>query len=203
MADYLMHFNPNHNPKTGRFDFAIGGPKKENYGGKSRSKYRKEMTKKYREEGNSSIKSRMLGNAAAKANKFNTQHYNFELKRNNKYADKANSAAAVDDREKFNKYKTRMEKAYREAKTLEKLLEQDYEMGKAWYNQEMAQFVGGMPLQAVIAEKSGYSKMYKEAKKLVDREMLNTFITNHPKEALDQYTQYVNAENELNKRFGY
>ena len=56
MADYLMHFNPNHDPKTGRFDFSKEGYKSLKQEYKQDIKLaRKEFKKVIKESGKNKI----------------------------------------------------------------------------------------------------------------------------------------------------
>lgn len=171
--NYLIHFNPNHDPKTGRFDFVMGGSKKAYYNGQKKSDYKKQMEAQYREEGYGKIKSKGLAKAASEMNEMHVRSYNRNLDANKKYAEKLNSAKAIGDTKKISKYDQKVKQTYRNAAIDEELLSKNYELGKAFLKQKQGQALFGIAgnIAAEFGE-GGYAQYYDEAKKLVESSML-------------------------------
>lgn len=208
MADYLVHFNARHDPKTGRFDFALPGERKQNYGGQRRTDYIKNMSSRYREEGYSKGKSRRLAKYAAKSNKMSTEQYNNNLRQYQKMQKKALTDYDKHDETKYNKHVNKLIEAYKWAKINDELISKDYEMGKALYEPLMVSiaksvaFSGAIPgaiAGGVNALKDFHSRtpnkwtnsdsqgtLYAEARRKVLNSMTSDYITKHPKESLDQ-----------------
>ena len=130
---YLIHFNPRHNPKTGRFDFALGPDKMEKYHGQTKSDYKKSMTEKYEGEGNSSFKSKRLASYASKAQANEVRQYNNNLRAYKSHAKKAIEAYNVGNEKKYNKEYQKLIKSFEEAKVHEIVSNRDVELGKIFY----------------------------------------------------------------------
>jgi len=184
-GNYLEHFNPNHDPKTGQFTFAVGGGARENYDGKKKSVYAKEMAEQYRQNGYSKLRSRAMGYAAANANRHATKQYNLNLRKNQRAAQKYEEAKLSGDQKKVSKYSAELFKSYTDTKITEELLNQPYAIGKDWYNREIAQLIGGIPLQMVVANRpDGLNSLYKEAKNTVlsnissNKDSMHKLLTN-------------------------
>ena len=209
MADYLMHFNPRHDPKTGRFDFSLEGEKATNYGGRKRSEYKKDLVNRYKSEGHSNFKSKRLADFAIKATKNEVQQYNNNLRANKHYQKKALKSYEKDNEKAYNKSVKHIIDSYKYAKIHEKLLAKDVELGKIFYksiDQELAEAllfggaIGGAVKGAVDASnQKGYWKLLAEAKKDVEREMTSDYITKHPKEARDAYAADMRLQEYLEK----
>ncbi len=170
---YLIHFNPRHNPKTGRFDFAIGGPKKDYYDGQKKSDYKKQMADKYREEGYGKLKSKGLAKAASEMNEMHVRSYNRNLKANQKYADKLRTAKTEGDTKNIEKYNKKIRQTYKNAAIDAELLSKNYELGKAFYRQKVNQALFGLAGNvATTYGEGGYAQYYNDAKKLVEDSMM-------------------------------
>lgn len=147
---YLIHFNPRHNPKTGRFDFALPGEKMQSYGGKSRREYKKEMSERYQKEGNSKFKSDRLANYAAKANNENTRQYNVNLRSYQNEQKKALTAYDKHDEAKYVKHAQKLVESYRYAKLSDKMVQKDYELGKALYKPLIVQIANDFTFGGLV-----------------------------------------------------
>lgn len=203
-SEYLQHFNPRHNPKTGRFDFALPGERKEVYGGNKRSEYVKNMSSRYQEEGYSKGKSRRLAGYAARSNKLYTQQYNNNLRQYQNMQKKALTDYDKHDEEKYNKHVTKLIESYKWAKINDELLSKDYEMGKALYEPLIVaianDFTFGGAIPGAIKGVADLNKrtpnkwtnsdsqgtLLADARRKVTNEMTSDYITKHPKEALDK-----------------
>jgi hypothetical protein len=207
---YLIHFNPRHDPKTGRFDFVPQNEVLKKYGGEKKSDYKKELISKYKSEGNSSYKSRRLAKYAIKANQFETQQYNSNVKNYKSHVNKALKAYEKGDEEKYNKEVTKLLSAYRYAKIHEIAASDSYELGKMTYKslaKELSDsFVFGGAVGGAISggleamsDANKRTKYYKDVNKKVKEQMTMDYITKHPKESLEK----LKIDTELDKRFGY
>lgn len=203
-AEYLIHFNPNHNPKTGRFDFSLDGGARKKYSGKKRSEYIKDMSSKYQEEGFKKGKSNRLANYAAKSNKLSTESYNNSLRQYQNYQKKALTAYDKHDEAKYRKNVSKLIESYKWAKINEELLNKDYEIGKANYEPLIVSIANGFVFGGAIpgtikaladvrdttpnkwTKSDSYATILNGARKKVTNDMTNQYITKHPKEALDQ-----------------
>lgn len=193
---YLIHYNKNHDPKSGRFTFAIGGDKISTYNGQKKSEYKKEMTTKYMDAGNSKMKSKMYAKGAISSNRQATQQYNLNLKRNQKYAEKAREADVLNDREKYDKYTTKLNRTYRDAMINKYIIDHGMEFGKAVADLQLAQFVGGIAATTAVAyQKGGYNDLYNQAKSFVEDQMSKSTSPwigsrgNSKKDTLDDYAR--------------
>lgn len=135
---YLVHFNPRHDPKTGRFDYALTGDKKKAYngtgGGIISLKYMNDQYKGYKKENKGILRSRGMASNAAIFNRKFTRAYNENLRKNKKYVKKALKAYEKQDENKYNKYVDKIIQTYKDAKLSEKYIQQCYDLGKATYS---------------------------------------------------------------------
>ena len=179
---YLIHFNPRHNPKTGRFDFALDSDKMEKYHGQSKSDYKKDLKTKYEEEGNSSFKSKRLASYASKAQANEVRQYNNNLRAYKTHAKKAIEAYNVGNEKKYNKEYQKLIKSFEEAKVHEIVSNRDIELGKLFYKnvaQEAATVLlaGGVIGGAIYGATVDAPKfkqllnMYGEAREEVNKQM--------------------------------
>ena len=209
-ADYLIHFNTRHDPKTGRFDFALPNEKMKPYGGQKKSEFAKSLKTTYESEGNSSLKSSRLTKYAIKSNKNETQQYNNNLRAFDLHKKKALKAYDKQDQKKYDREITKMLSAYRYAKIHEVASNDSVELGKMLYKsvaKELADsFVFGGAIGGAIKggldavdDNNKLVKYYKDANKKVKAQMNMDYITKHPKEALEK----LQIDTELDKRFGY
>lgn len=209
-SSYLVHFNTRHDPKTGRFDFALPNEKMKPYGGQKKSEFAKSLKTTYESEGNSSLKSSRLTKYAIKSNKNETQQYNNNLRAFDLHKKKALKAYDKQDQKKYDREITKMLSAYRYAKIHEVASNDSVELGKMLYKsvaKELADsFVFGGAIGGAIKggldavdDNNKLVKYYKDANKKVKAQMNMDYITKHPKEALEK----LQIDTELDKRFGY
>ena len=223
-SDYLEHFNPRHDPKTGRFDFAPGSSNltsstsafpKERYGGESRSNYVKSMRDRYQSEGFSKGKARSMAKEAAKANKLYTDQFNVNLRGYNNKAQKAIKAYEKGDANKYTKEYKKLLESYRWMSINDKMLAQSYELGKANFEPVWKKLVdaytfgGAIPGTAKAfadfrdtgknkwtgADKMG--KIFKDARAETTKQMKMDYVTLHPDEAVEQYMLVSKLEDVL------
>lgn len=207
---YLVHFNTRHDPKTGRFDFALPSEKMKPYSGQKKSEFAKSLKTTYKSEGNSSSKSSRLTKYAIKSNKNETQQYNNNLRAFDLHKKKALKAYEKQDQKKYDSEITKMLSAYRYAKIHEIASNDSIELGKMLYKsvaKELSDsFVFGGAIGGAIKggldavdDNNKLVKYYKDANKKVKAQMNMDYITKHPKEALEK----LQIDTELDKRFGY
>ena len=223
-SDYLEHFNPRHDPKTGRFDFAPGSSNltsstsafpKERYGGESRSNYVKNMRDRYQSEGFSKGKARSMAKEAAKANKLYTDQFNVNLRGYNNKAQKAIKAYEKGDANKYTKEYKKLLESYRWMSINDKMLAQSYELGKANFEPVWKKLVDAYTFGGVIpgtakafadfrdtgknkwtgADKMG--KIFKDARAETTKQMKMDYVTLHPDEAVEQYMLVSKLEDVL------
>lgn len=173
-SDYLAHFNPNHDPKTGQFTYALGGgpSSKGTYNGQSKKEFVKGMTEQYKSGGYGSMKSKALARSAAKAYDQNRKQYNVQFRKNQRAASKLESAKAIGDQKKIDKYNKQLKESFRDATVAKEMFKESYALGKDWYDRTVAQYLGGIPAQIAVANKEGgYIDIYNRTKSNVERWM--------------------------------
>ena len=174
MSTSLTHFNPNHDPKTGQFTYALGGglSSKGTYNGQSKKEFVKSMTEQYKSGGYGSMKSKALARSAVKAYDQNRKQYNAQFRKNQRAASKLESAKAIGDQKKIDKYNKQLKESFRDATVAKEMFKESYALGKDWYNRTVAQYLGGIPAQIAVAnKKDGYMDIYNRTKSNVERWM--------------------------------
>jgi hypothetical protein len=145
---YLIHFNPNHDPKTGRFDFSKGFDSKVKYGGKKRSEYVKDMKGQYKSAGYGSIKSSRYAKTAADQNQWETYQYNKGIKKFKKTAEKMHDVLDKNGNNRndvrVKKFMEDLAKEYATLNELEMLLNNDFAVGKM-FTRSYADALYGVP----------------------------------------------------------
>lgn len=141
---YLIHFNPNHDPKNGQFTFSKDTPKIKAYDGvRDRLRQQKEKKKEYISEGYKKSYARRYARDTSNIKIGLSKQYNKYVKDNIRFNKKSEKYAEKGKEEKAELWAKRAVLAYKDAKLTEAYIDQAAELGRAFCTTLATEFAKG------------------------------------------------------------